>query len=163
MFVYLNVASGWRTAPSRMASSSNASSSGNGRLCAQKVASTPSRMTPAECETSSRTVASASGEPASASSGIHDPAVSSSRSLPASTSCMMAVAVKVLECEAIAEEMRGRQRFAGVDIRDAVRLAELDLAIEPDRHLRAGGAELPDAVVEPGIDIGKRLAQDIDR
>ena len=62
-----------------------------------------------------------------------------------------------------AEEMRGRQRFAGLDIRDAVRLAELDLAVEPDRHLRPGRAELPDAVVKPGIDVGKCLPQDIDR
>ncbi len=101
MLEYLNVASGWRTAPSRMDISSNASSFGNGRPCAQKVESTPSRMTPAEFETSPRTVTFASGEPASANSGIHDPAVSSSRSLPASTSCMIAVAVNVLEWEAM--------------------------------------------------------------
>jgi hypothetical protein len=100
MLEYLNVDSGWRTAPSRTDSSSNASLFGNGRPCVQKVASTPSRVTPAEFETSSRTETLARGEPASVSSGSHAAAVLSSRSLPASTSCMTAVAVEVLECEA---------------------------------------------------------------
>jgi ABC-type transport system substrate-binding protein len=45
------------------------------------------------------------------------------------------------------------QPFAGFEISEAVRLAELDIAVEPDGHLRTGRAELPDAVVGPGINV----------
>ncbi len=56
---------------------------------------------PAPISMSSRTVASAIGDPASTRAGTNDPTVSSSRSAPASASCSSAVAVKVFECDAI--------------------------------------------------------------
>src|SRR5699024_8032146 len=86
------------TAPVRAISSSR-SRSGNGVPSRHQRESSESRVSPAEWESRSRSVRSATGEPASSSTW--SPTVSSSRSRPCSLSRMIASAVNVLECEAI--------------------------------------------------------------
>src|SRR3954469_6200032 len=99
MLEYLKCSLRPRTAPSPVAIAVSRSSSGNGCSSCQWSQSRPSRMTPPWWPSSSRTVASASAEPASA--GTHRPTGSSSRIRPASTSCRTAMAVNVLECDAM--------------------------------------------------------------
>src|SRR5699024_4604167 len=86
------------TAPVRAISSSR-SRSGNGVPSRHQRESSESRVSPAEWESRSRSVRSATGDPAS--SPTWSPTVSSSRSRPCSLSRMIASAVNVFEWEAI--------------------------------------------------------------
>src|SRR3954449_12253553 len=99
MLEYLKCSLRPRTAPSPVAIAVSRSSSGNGCSSCQWSQSRPSRMTPLWWPSSSRTVTSASAEPASA--GTHRPTGSSSRIRSSSTNCRTAVAVNVLECDAM--------------------------------------------------------------
>src|SRR6266508_1041173 len=100
MFEYLNRSLAGSTAESaERSTSSSAARSGNGTASCQKSPSRLSRVTPAAWLSRSRSVDSPSVVPDS--SGTCVAAVSSSRRRPCSASCMTAVAVNVLECEAI--------------------------------------------------------------
>src|SRR3954447_11749890 len=99
MFEYLKCSLRPSTPPSPVAIAVSPASSGNGCSSCQWSQSRPSRTTPPWWPSSSRTVTSASAQPARA--GTHRSIGSSSRIRPASTSCRTAVAVNVLECDAM--------------------------------------------------------------
>ena len=96
---YLNRSLRGSTVASSAAMRRNAGASGNGWTSCQWSPSRPSRVTPPPWASSSRSVTRPTGSPtAPAASGATS---SSSRRSPRSASCTTAVAVNVLECEAM--------------------------------------------------------------
>ena len=130
MLEYLKRSLRASTAASSVAMSSSVERSGNARASCQKSPSQPSRTTPAPWASSSRTRTSASGVPSRSAS--QRPTGSSSRRRPCSTSRMTAVAVNVLECEAMRKRWPGVSGVRRLDVGQAVRRSTAR------RHRRGG-------------------------
>ncbi len=82
---------------------------------------------------------------------------SSRRSLPCSTSCRIAVAVNILECDATRKTRSGVICERRLALRVAVALAQQDLVHMTNGYDKAGQITLPTAKRDPAVGVGSRF------